>query len=132
MGTGRLLGWSRRRVAGLPAAAALAAAVPLGALAYGAPKVAGNPQAGRQTFISTCGVCHTLKAAATVGTVGPNLDRVRLTQAQLVQAVTNGGASIMSKAAVARYSTHMTPYRNALTKTQIQNVAAFVYASTHR
>ena len=29
---------------------------------------------GKQLFVSKCGSCHTLQDAATVGTVGPNLD----------------------------------------------------------
>ena len=29
---------------------------------------------GRQLFVQTCGGCHTLRDAATLGTVGPNLD----------------------------------------------------------
>jgi mono/diheme cytochrome c family protein len=30
--------------------------------------------AGKQLFVQTCGGCHTLADAATLGTVGPNLD----------------------------------------------------------
>jgi mono/diheme cytochrome c family protein len=29
---------------------------------------------GKQLFVQTCGGCHTLRDAATLGTVGPNLD----------------------------------------------------------
>jgi cbb3-type cytochrome c oxidase subunit III len=34
----------------------------------------GDQQAGRTLFVSKCGGCHTLAAAGTSGTVGPNLD----------------------------------------------------------
>jgi mono/diheme cytochrome c family protein len=112
---------------------AAAVAVPAGTpAARVAPKLGGNTTSGKTLFVSTCGVCHRLKAAGTVGVIGPNLDRVRLSQATIVKAVTNGGASVMTKAAAAKYSTRMTPYRNVLTKAQIQDVAAFVYAATRK
>ena len=34
----------------------------------------GDPAAGKQLFVKTCGGCHTLQAAGTTGTAGPNLD----------------------------------------------------------
>ena len=34
----------------------------------------GDPGRGQQLFVKNCGVCHTLGAAGTSGTVGPNLD----------------------------------------------------------
>jgi cbb3-type cytochrome c oxidase subunit III len=34
----------------------------------------GSASAGRQLFVQECGSCHTLKAAGTQGTIGPNLD----------------------------------------------------------
>ncbi len=30
----------------------------------------------KELFVSTCGVCHTLKAADTSGSIGPNLDQL--------------------------------------------------------
>ena len=38
----------------------------------------------------------------------------------------------MTKAAAAKYATTMTAYKKVLSPTVIQNVAAFVYSSTHR
>jgi mono/diheme cytochrome c family protein len=36
----------------------------------------GNPTAGKQVFAGAgCGSCHTLKAAGSTGTVGPDLDK---------------------------------------------------------
>ena len=132
MGSGRLPVWSRRRLLAATAALSLGIAVPAVALAHAAERVAGNAPAGKPVFVSTCGVCHRLKAAATVGSVGPNLDRTHLTEPTLVKAIANGGASVMTKSAVAQYSTHMTAYRNVLTTTQIQNVAVFIYVSTRK
>jgi mono/diheme cytochrome c family protein len=34
----------------------------------------GDINQGKQLFVQTCGGCHTLRDAATLGTVGPNLD----------------------------------------------------------
>jgi mono/diheme cytochrome c family protein len=111
---------------------AVAAAVPAIALAHGNTKVVGSPRAGKGYFVSTCGVCHTLRAAGTAGKVGPNLDKVPLLEATIIKAITNGGATVMSKAAAAKYTTQMLAYKGALTTEQITNIAAYVYVSTHR
>ena len=37
-----------------------------------------------------CGVCHTLKSADSDGNIGPNLDLLKPTKAQVISAVTNG------------------------------------------
>jgi mono/diheme cytochrome c family protein len=58
--------------AGLVAAALLAAGCGTGGVAS-----AGQPpdtQSGQQLFTQSCGSCHTLQAAGTSGTIGPNLD----------------------------------------------------------
>jgi len=96
------------------------------------PPLVGNSKAGKKVFLSTCGACHTLKAAGTVGQIGPNLDKVKpaLTQALLIKAITNGGSSIMTKAAIAKYTTQMQPYKYLGTKS-IQNISRYVYESTH-
>jgi mono/diheme cytochrome c family protein len=108
-----------------------ALAVATGALAATPPRVIGNAKAGKAMFVSTCGVCHQLKAAASVGNIGPNLDRVRLTEATIVKAITDGGATVMTKAELAKYATQMVAYSGVLSAKVIQNVAAFVYVSTH-
>jgi mono/diheme cytochrome c family protein len=82
-------------------------------------------------FVSTCGACHTLKAAGALGQIGPNLDKVPLSQALLIKAITNGGSSIMTKAQIAKYQTQMQPYKYLGSKT-IQNVSRYVYESTHK
>lgn len=93
--------------------------------------VVGNAAAGKSLFVTSCGTCHTLKAAGTVGNLGENLDKVNLSEATIVKAITKGGASVMTKAALAKFPTQMIAYSGTLTKTQIQNIAAFEYTATH-
>jgi mono/diheme cytochrome c family protein len=73
--------------------------------------------AGRDQFASTCGACHTLAAAGTTGTVGPNLDDLKPDQAT-VQAAINSGPGAMPA--------------NLLTGAQAQQVASFVATSAGR
>lgn len=47
---------------------------------------------GEQLFVSTCGSCHTLEAAGTSGTAGPDLDALGPDPAQVLAAIENGGA----------------------------------------
>jgi mono/diheme cytochrome c family protein len=70
--------------------------------------------AGKDQFASTCGGCHTLAAAGTTGTVGPNLDQLKPDQATVVGAIQSGPGAMPS---------------NLLTKSQAQQVAAFVAAN---
>lgn len=52
----------------------------------------GNANVGAQQFAASCGSCHTFAAANTTGTVGPNLDQLKLSQAQVLSAIETGGA----------------------------------------
>jgi len=58
--------------AGLAAAALLAAGCGTGGVANGAQRP--DTQNGQQLFTQKCAACHTLAAAGTKGTIGPNLD----------------------------------------------------------
>ncbi len=83
------------------------------------PPAQGDPVAGKAVFASAgCGGCHTLKAAGASGTVGPNLDQLKPALDRIVTQVENGGGP-------------MPAFKGQLTDKQIQDVAAFVYASTH-
>ena len=62
---------------------------------------------------SGCAACHTLKAAKAKGQVGPNLDKLKPSVAQVVKQVTNGGGG-------------MPPYKTSLKPTQIRQIAAYV------
>jgi mono/diheme cytochrome c family protein len=79
----------------------------------------GDPTAGKAVFTSSgCSGCHTLKAAGATGTVGPNLDQLAPPYARIVLQVDKGGGP-------------MPAFKGQLTDTQIHDVAAFVFASTH-
>ena len=104
-----------RRVGIALGTAVAAAAMAMPAFAATNP---GNAKKGKVIFVANCSTCHVLKAANARGTIGPNLDKKRTPYAKIVTIVTNGKGV-------------MTAYKSVLTKTQIQDVSAFVYTSTH-
>jgi mono/diheme cytochrome c family protein len=77
----------------------------------------GNAAAGKSIFLSNCGSCHTLAAAKTTGTVGPNLDALKPNYQAVTAQVTNGGAV-------------MPAFKGQLSTQQIADVAAYVVTST--
>ena len=79
----------------------------------------GDPVAGKAVFASAgCTACHTLKAAGSTGTVGPNLDDRKPELSLILDRVHNGKGA-------------MPPFKGNLTEQQIADVAAFVFQSTH-
>jgi mono/diheme cytochrome c family protein len=83
------------------------------------PSGKGDPAAGKAVFAKAgCGACHTLKAAGSSGTVGPNLDKVKPSFDRVVHQVEVGGGP-------------MPAFKGVLSPKEIQDVAAFVVASTH-
>jgi mono/diheme cytochrome c family protein len=70
-------------------------------------------KAGMAVFESTCASCHTLAAAGSTGTVGPNLDQLKPSDAIVAHQVTNGGGG-------------MPAFGSSLSKAQITAVAAYV------
>jgi outer membrane protein assembly factor BamB len=70
-------------------------------------------KAGASVFDSTCASCHTLAAAGSTGTVGPNLDQLKPSDALVVHQVTFGGGG-------------MPAFGSTLNKSQIRSVALFV------
>jgi mono/diheme cytochrome c family protein len=70
-------------------------------------------KAGMTVFDSTCASCHTLAAAGSTGTVGPNLDQLKPSDALVTHQVINGGGG-------------MPAFGSSLSKTQIASVALFV------
>jgi len=74
----------------------------------------GDAAAGKTVFVSAgCGSCHTLADAGATGTVGPNLDEAKPSEALVVDRVTNGKGV-------------MPPFAGQLSETEIQDVAAYV------
>lgn len=73
-----------------------------------------DAKTGEEVFAAAgCGSCHTLAAATSTGTVGPNLDQSQPSVDLVVDRVTNGRGV-------------MPPFRDQLSEEQIQAVAAYV------
>jgi uncharacterized cupredoxin-like copper-binding protein/cytochrome c551/c552 len=82
----------------------------------------GDPVAGRSVFDANgCASCHTLAAAGANGTIGPSLDVRKPTQATVRQFVQNGSTT----------GGISMPAFSSMSQTDLNNIAAFVYASTH-
>ena len=73
----------------------------------------GGAEDGKAIFSSNCASCHTLAAAGTSGTIGPNLDEAKPDEALVRQRVTNGKGVMPS-------------FKGKLTDEQIGAVAKFV------
>jgi mono/diheme cytochrome c family protein len=81
-------------------------------------KLKGDPTAGAAVYKgSGCGACHTLSAAHSTGTVGPNLDTLKPDYRASTAQVTNGGGA-------------MPPFKGQLSDQKIADVAAYVVKST--
>jgi mono/diheme cytochrome c family protein len=68
---------------------------------------------GKTVFTSNCKGCHTLKAAAATGSVGPNLDDVKPDKATVQRQVENGGGP-------------MPAFKGKLSDAQINAVSTYV------
>lgn len=78
----------------------------------------GDAAAGKSIFAENgCGSCHTLEAAGASGSIGPNLDESQPDFELVVERVTNGSGA-------------MPAFGDSLDEQQIQDVAAYVVAST--
>jgi cytochrome c6 len=78
----------------------------------------GDPAKGKPIFASAgCGGCHTLAAANSTGTIGPNLDQLKPNYQTVTSQVTNGGGA-------------MPAFKSRLTVQQIADVSAYVVDST--
>ena len=71
---------------------------------------------GATLFKSNCGSCHTLSAAGTSGAVGPNLDNITLSVAEIEAKVRSGGGAMPS-------------FSGKLSDKEIKAVAAYVSGS---
>ena len=78
----------------------------------------GDASNGAKVFASAgCGGCHTLEAAGSSGTVGPNLDQAQPDASLVIQRVTNGQGAMPS-------------FADSLSEQEIADVAAYVSEST--
>ena len=78
----------------------------------------GDPTKGSSIYgSSSCGGCHTLAAAKSTGTTGPNLDALKPDYRAVTAQVTNGGGA-------------MPAFKGTLSTQQIADVAAYVVKST--
>jgi len=78
----------------------------------------GNPANGSALFASSgCGACHTVVAAGSTGTAGPNLTQAKPALALIEFRIKNGGLD-------------MPPFGDSLSNQQIADLATWVYQST--
>jgi len=78
----------------------------------------GNPANGSSLFASSgCAACHTLAAAGSTGTAGPNLNQAKPALALIEFRIKNGGLD-------------MPPFGESLSNQQIADLATWVYQST--
>ena len=68
---------------------------------------------------AACGTCHTMKAAGSDATIGPNLDQLKPTLERIVNVVNNGIGV-------------MPPWEGILTVEEIDAVAHYVFSSTNK
>ena len=88
-------------------------------------KLVGNYALGTEVFNTTCATCHNGP-----GGIGPELTNLKLTEAQIITEIDNGGGAFMGQAA-AKYAIQMQGYKDALTPAQINNLAAYVWLQVH-
>jgi mono/diheme cytochrome c family protein len=80
-------------------------------------ELTGDAAAGEEVFASAgCGACHTLSAAGSSGTVGPNLDDAKPSDELAVERITLGQGGMPS-------------FQDQLEPQQIADVAEFVSSS---
>jgi mono/diheme cytochrome c family protein len=96
----------------------------------------GDIASGRNVFLSNgCGDCHTLAAAGTIGTTGPDLDEALRPDAEIASgpfeeyvrsSITNPGGFVMPQ-----YSDGVMPsdYESRLSKSEIDDLVAFIVSS---
>jgi mono/diheme cytochrome c family protein len=109
--------------------------VSIGVIAFAAPtaaprgsaKVVGAPARGKVFFRVYCSSCHTLKAAGATGRVGPNLDKLKPSYARVVKQVTTGGTQERGLS-----PSMLTFGPGTFTASDIRDIAAFVFMSTHK
>ena len=57
----------------------------------------GSAAVGKKLFVVFCGKCHVMQAAGTKGTIGPNLDRDKVSYTNVINAVVQGVGGIQAE-----------------------------------
>ncbi|MBR9871498.1 MAG: cytochrome c [Gammaproteobacteria bacterium] len=85
------------------------------------PAHAGDTPEGKRVFMQdaqpSCTICHTLADAGASGAIGPNLDDLKPSREQIINAVTSGVGV-------------MPAFGDSLTKEQIEAVADYIASVT--
>ena len=81
-----------------------------------APKEGGGAASAENIFATNCGTCHTLAAANSTGTVGPDLDQLKPSESTVEHQVINGGGK-------------MPAFKGQLSPAEIKAVSKFVAES---
>jgi mono/diheme cytochrome c family protein len=111
--------------------------VPAGQASGGQPTQLSGDALGQQVFVSgtpggaiSCGSCHTMRAAGTSGTIGPNLDKVLTSDPP---SATRESVVDPNKEIVPGYRANVMPpnYATALTPRELDAVVNYVYHSTN-
>ena len=100
-----------------------------------APRVAGDPNAGRQLFAANgCAACHTLRGVPQAnGIAGPNLSNITLRPTLAAGAVPNTPENLanwIKNAPSMKPGTAMPPFES-LTDPQTRDLAAFLYSGPY-
>jgi mono/diheme cytochrome c family protein len=97
-----------------------------------APGYPGSASAGKSIFVADCGKCHTLQAAGSNGTLGPDFDHLPgVTFTVVVNAVLEGAGGIDAEYTIHTACTGGLATK-CLTMTQLNDVAKFVVTETGR
>ena len=105
-----------------PKALAAAAAVTIGEVQKTPMTLSAKAKQGKDLFLTkaqpSCGTCHTLADAGSKGPVGPNLNMLKPSEAQVIQSVTNGVGVMPS-------------FGEQISRDEIAALAAYVAEATH-
>jgi mono/diheme cytochrome c family protein len=94
-----------------------------------AVRVVGDSVRGKVLFKGYCAECHTLRAAASMGRFGPNLDNLKPSYALVVNQIETGGTGGAGLPPTARLT--FGPGIHTFAPSDIRDIAAFVFLSTH-
>ena len=89
----------------------------------------GNTNTGRRVFVQFCGRCHTMAAAGTSGTLGPNLDHDKVDFTRVVTAVYEGIGGVQAEYKL-QHTCSASLGPRCITFTELYNVAKFVVTAS--